>query len=129
MKPQEAIDFLKDRFDGHWKPEFKLYEWTLSIHLIDDDDMPSWYDAMPGSETVLFNLQPRDAVKTPRELDQLLFHACLNAVIEARDACLRDGEFDDAKPYEETLCAVGDAAYWQMLGSDEPSREWETPAC
>lgn len=121
MKPQEAIDFLKDRFDGHWKSEFKLYGWTLSVHLI-DDDTPTWYDVMPSSETVWFRLQPRDAVKTPRELDQLLFRACLNAVIEARDDCLRDGEFDDAEPYEETLCAVGDAAYWQMIGTDDSER-------
>lgn len=121
MKPQEAIDFLKDRFDGHWKPEFKLYGWTLSAHLI-DDDTPTWYDAMTSSETVWFKLQPRDAVKTPRELDQLLFHACLNAVIEARDDCLRDGQFDDAEPYEETLHAVGAAAYWQMTGTDDSER-------
>lgn len=121
MKPQEAIDFLKDRFNGHWKPEFKLYGWTLSVHLI-DDDTPTWYDVMTSSETVWFKLQPRDAVKTPRELDQLLFRACLNAVIEARDACLRDGQCDDAEPYEETLCAVGDAAYWQMIGTDDSER-------
>lgn len=121
MKPQEAIDFLKDRFDGHWKPEFELYGWTLSVHLI-DDDTPTWYDVMTGSETVWFKLQPRDAVKTPRELDQLLFRACLNAVIEARDDCLRDGEFEDAEPYEETLHAVGDAAYWQMTGTDNSER-------
>lgn len=121
MKPQEAIDFLKDRFDGHWKPEFKLYEWTLSIRLI-DDDTPTWYDAMTSSETVWFRLQPRDAVKTPRELDQLLFHACLNAVIEARDACLRDGESEDALSYEETLFTIADAAYWQMTGTDDSAR-------
>ena len=121
MKPQEAIDFLKDRFDGHWKSEFKLYGWTLSVHLI-DDDTPTWYDVMTGSETVWFKLQPRDAVKTPRELDQLLFRACLNAVMEARDDCLRDGQCDDAEPYEETLCAVGDAAYWQMIGIDDSER-------
>lgn len=120
MKPQEAIDFLKDRFAGQWKSEFRLYEWTLSIRLI-DNDTPTWYDAMTGSETVLFNLQPRDAVKTPRELDQMLFRACLNAVIEARDACLRDGESEDAESYEETLFTIADAAYWHM------SRE--TPAC
>lgn len=121
MKPQEAIDFLKDRFDGHWKPEFKLYGWTLSVHLV-DDDTPTWYDITTSSETVWFKLQPRDAVKTPRELDQLLFRACLNAVIEARDDCLRDGQCDDAEPYEETLCAVGDAAYWQMIGTDDSER-------
>ena len=121
MKPQEAIDFLKDRFDGHWKSEFKLYGWTLSVHLI-DDDTPTWYDVVTGSETVWFKLQPRDAVKTPRELDQLLFRACLNAVMEARDDCLRDGQCDDAEPYEETLCAVGDAAYWQMIGIDDSER-------
>lgn len=121
MKPQEAIDFLKDRFDGWWKPEFMLYGWTLSINLI-DDGTPTWYDAMPSSQTVWFGLQPRDAVKTPRELDQMLFRACLNAVIEARDACLRDGESEDALSYEETLFKVADAAYWQMTGTDDSER-------
>lgn len=121
MKPQEAIDFLKDRFAGQWKSEFKLYEWTLSIRLI-DGDRPTWHEAVPGSETVLFNLQPRDAVKTPRELDQLLFCACLNAVIEARDDCLRDGEYDDAESYEETLFTICKAAYWPMTGTDDSAR-------
>lgn len=120
MKPQEAIDFLKDRFDGWWKSEFKLYGWTLFINLI-DDDTPTWYDAMPSSQTVWFRLQPRDTVKNPRKLDQMLFRACLNAVIEARDACLRDGESEDALSYEETLFTVGDAAYWLMLGRDDAS--------
>lgn len=121
MKPQEAIDFLKDRFDGHWKSEFRLYGWSLSVYLI-DDDTPTWFDAMTSSETIWFKLQPRDAVKTPRELDQMLFRACLNAVIEARDACLRDGESEDALSYEETLFAVGDVAYWQMTGTDDSER-------
>lgn len=121
MKPQEAIDFLQDRFGIHWKSEFKLYGWTLSIHLI-DDGTPTWFDAMTSSETIWFKLQPRDAVKTPRELDQLLFRACLNAVIEARDACLRDGGSEDALSYEETLFAIGDAAYWQMIGTDDSER-------
>ena len=120
MKPQEAIDFLKDRFADQWKSEFRLYEWTLSIRLI-DDDTPTWYDAITVSETIRFKLQPKDAVKTPRELDQMMFRACLNAVIEARDACLRDGESEDTLSYEETLFTIADAAYWQTRR--------ETPAC
>lgn len=128
MKPQEAIDFLKQRFD-RWKSEFNMNGWTTQI-VVGESDEPTWYDAFPSSESTLIRLAPLDAVKTtPREMDMLVFRVCLNAVIEARDDYIRDGEWDKARPYEDVLAKIGDAAYWQMLGSDEPSREWETPAC
>lgn len=127
MKPQEAIDFLKDRFD-YWRPEFRLYEWTIHAVVADTDDTPTWFDVFPGSENVTVILAPLDAVKkTPRELDQLVFRACFYAVVEARDGCLRDGDYEDAEPYEETLVRISNAAYQCMAewpDTSETAREW-----